>query len=205
MTIQVYHYPQFPQSQATVHIALFSNVKNAAQLRTRLIQAATMQGPEGDVEREAVNFAFIDARLICSVQHLRTAIYHALLASAQGALRTKSVHSEIIWTLNPTNNARPFITEALRRYGVSSTSQSLFVVRVCGQVQDFADQLSATVDGTPVPLTHLQDITDWETIKKHYKLNSEPAIRNAAGDRGAERAKIDSIVTSSVATKMVMA
>lgn len=62
--MEVYHYHQFPPHLHTVHIALFTNVQNAADLRTRLVQAASMTGPEGEREREAVNFAFVDARLV---------------------------------------------------------------------------------------------------------------------------------------------
>lgn len=62
--MEVYHYHQFPEHLSSVYITLFDNVTNAADLRTRLIQAATLQGPEGDAERETVNFAFIDARLV---------------------------------------------------------------------------------------------------------------------------------------------
>ncbi|KAI0337492.1 CGI-121-domain-containing protein [Trametopsis cervina] len=198
--MQSFYYPHFPEDLSVVHIALLDNVRNAAALRTRLIQAASLPGPEGDIERGAVNFAFVDARLICSIQHLRTAVYHTLLAAVQGSLRTKTIHSEIIWTLNPTNN----ITEALRRYGVSEDTKSLFVVRVSGPSGDFAPKISEAVDGTVVPLDSIKNITDWSTIKKYYKLNNEPCIRNAAGNISVEHAKIDTIVTSSVATKTVM-
>lgn len=83
-----------------------------------------MTGAQGEVEREAVNFAFINAALVRSLNylsallllialnqiasplHLLTAIYQALIAHDQGNLRTKTVHSEIIFALNPTNNVR---------------------------------------------------------------------------------------------------
>lgn len=55
------HFPHFP---ASVHIALFNNVKNAKSLRTRLIAASTMEGEDGERERAAVNFGFIDGRLV---------------------------------------------------------------------------------------------------------------------------------------------
>ena len=47
-----------------VHIALFRNVLNSSDLRKRIIAAATLTGEEGDAERERVNFAFVDARLV---------------------------------------------------------------------------------------------------------------------------------------------
>ena len=62
--LESYQYPQFA---ASIYIALYSTVWNAAQLRSRIIKAATAVGEEGDQEREAVNFAFVDAKMVCSV------------------------------------------------------------------------------------------------------------------------------------------
>lgn len=58
------HYPQFDAQQSQVSIALFRNVANAGAAKARIIAAATAEGEAGDAEREAVNFAFIDARLV---------------------------------------------------------------------------------------------------------------------------------------------
>ena len=44
---------------------------------------------------------------ITSSAHLRAAVHHAALAGAQARLRTRTVHSEIVWALNATNNVRP--------------------------------------------------------------------------------------------------
>ncbi|KAG8808728.1 hypothetical protein FRC18_004881 [Serendipita sp. 400] len=101
--MEVYHIPHFG---ASVHTALFHDVSNASALRSRLVAASTMQGEEGVMERGAVNFAFIDARLITSKRVLEIAIQQALLADERGQLRTKYIHSEILWLLNPGNNVR---------------------------------------------------------------------------------------------------
>lgn len=55
----------YPHFSSTVHVALFVRVTNATKLRARIIRASTLEGIEGEVEREAVNFAFVDARLVC--------------------------------------------------------------------------------------------------------------------------------------------
>lgn len=60
-TMESFEYPQF---DVQTSIALFTVVENAAQLRARIVQAATLTGTDGDLEREAVNFAFVDARLV---------------------------------------------------------------------------------------------------------------------------------------------
>ena len=59
--MEVYDYPQFGLQAA---ICLFTDVKNGPEIRKKIIEAATGQGEEGDALRDAVNFAFVDARLV---------------------------------------------------------------------------------------------------------------------------------------------
>ncbi|KAF5367475.1 hypothetical protein D9758_003700 [Tetrapyrgos nigripes] len=47
------------------YAALFSPVANPAEIKKRIIDASKIEGEDGDKERDAVNFAFIDASLVC--------------------------------------------------------------------------------------------------------------------------------------------
>lgn len=60
---------------------------------------------------------------ITSRLHVQTAIYQAILAYVQGSLRTKSIHSEVLWALSPSHN-------------VSKNSASCFTDHPC-IVSDF--------------------------------------------------------------------
>ena len=62
--MESYAYPHFPSHLSHVHIALFANVNNASELRKRIVAAASMAGEEGEAERESVNFAFVEAKLV---------------------------------------------------------------------------------------------------------------------------------------------
>ncbi|CAE6347125.1 unnamed protein product, partial [Rhizoctonia solani] len=168
-------YKFFPPELSRVHIALFANVQNAPDLRSRLIKASTMEGEEGEKEREAVNFAFVDAAPIASLLHLQTAIQQATLALTDESLRTKTVHSEILWTLNNSNN----ISESIKRFGVSDSSKSLFVVRVAGpelSIDDILGSMKAAIQGEEVPIENLSEITDWPLVCKYYKVSNDPAV-----------------------------
>ena len=59
--MEVYDYPQFGLQAA---ICLFTDVKNGPEIRKKIVEAATSQGEEAEGLRDAVNFAFIDARLV---------------------------------------------------------------------------------------------------------------------------------------------
>ncbi|TRM68612.1 kinase binding protein CGI-121-domain-containing protein [Schizophyllum amplum] len=197
-------FPHVPLELSVCHMALYTGVTNAAALRKRIVAAATAEGASGDAEREAIDFAFVDARLVTSRLHLQTAVHQAVLAAARGALRTKTVHSEILFMLNPTNN----ISEAIRRYGVTDASTALLVVRIHGpdlleeQIQTAAD---AAVAGIMRPMADLAEVSDWAAVKKYHKLNGEPAVQRLKGDVVAECRLVDNIVTSTVAAKTVLA
>ncbi|KJA18218.1 hypothetical protein HYPSUDRAFT_45553 [Hypholoma sublateritium FD-334 SS-4] len=196
-------FPQFEARNSQVSVALFRNVANSGALKLRIISASTTEGDLGEAEREAVKFAFVDARLITSKLHLETAIYQAILADSQGALRTRTVHSEILYLLNPTHN----ITEAIRRYGVSETSTDVIVVRVDSPdvtPDEVQKKMETVVEATISPFGELENVTDWASIKRYYKLNGEVVIKEAAKNPPKEHAIIDEIVTSSVAMKSVM-
>ena len=108
----------------------------------------------------------------------------------QGSIRTKTVHSEILWALNPTNNVtifHPFgsvvltiwqITEAIRRYGVADTTTALIVVRICSpNLQDIEQRMSVVVSGMLSPLETLADITDWASVKKVCRVCGQSGMR----------------------------
>lgn len=63
-------------AKSTIHLALFNDVIDSSQLRQRLINASTLpDNDEGDNERSTVDYAFIDAAMVCS---------HTLLALLGG-------------------------------------------------------------------------------------------------------------------------
>jgi EKC/KEOPS complex subunit CGI121/TPRKB len=117
-------YPLVSQN-AIVHIALFSNLINAIELRSRLVAASLLTIEQGgDIERSKLDFAFIDANMVCtsllscriatdgsgpqiiSRLHLLTAVNQALIAHAAKKLKTTTIHSEIILELEPGTNVR---------------------------------------------------------------------------------------------------
>jgi hypothetical protein len=58
------HFLHFQTDRSYAHIALFRNVLNSEKLKNRIVSASLTEGELGDKEREALNFAFINARLV---------------------------------------------------------------------------------------------------------------------------------------------
>ncbi|KAL3425282.1 hypothetical protein PVAG01_02073 [Phlyctema vagabunda] len=151
----------------TIHIALFQNVKNAAYLHQQLLSGNT------DFE-----YAFIDASVILSRLHALAASYRAINDALAQRMKSRNVHSEIVFSLSPNNN----IAESFRRFGVTATTQHLLVVKVSTPAlpvaaDDVRAHLERCVDGDPVRFDDavLERMTDLPRVRKIYKLNSAPA------------------------------
>ncbi|WWC60389.1 uncharacterized protein I303_102961 [Kwoniella dejecticola CBS 10117] len=77
--MESYNLPSFPSEYSSIHICLFSNVTNSAEIKKRLVQAAITQGEEGDQLRREVDFGFLEADVLVSKEHLLTSIMTTLL------------------------------------------------------------------------------------------------------------------------------
>lgn len=78
-----------------VYAALFRDVSNADFLYAQLLS-----------RNSEFEYAFVDASSVISRLHLLSAVYGALNALMDGTLRTPNVHSEIVVSLNTSNNVR---------------------------------------------------------------------------------------------------
>ena len=67
--MEVYDYPPFGLQAA---IYLFTDVRNGPEIRKKIVEAANRQGEEGEALRDAVKFAFIDAKLVSRRHFCRT-------------------------------------------------------------------------------------------------------------------------------------
>jgi hypothetical protein len=82
-------------SDSPTQICLFKNVQNAAFLRQQLL--------EGNTDFE---YAFLDASVLVSRTHVLAACFKAIQDSLHDRLKSRNVHSEIVFSLSPNNNVR---------------------------------------------------------------------------------------------------
>jgi EKC/KEOPS complex subunit CGI121/TPRKB len=83
--------PHLPDSP--IQVCLFRDVQNAAFLRQQLL--------EGNTDFE---YAFLDASVLVSRSHVLAACFRAISDSLNGRLKSRNVHSEIVFSLSPNNN-----------------------------------------------------------------------------------------------------
>ncbi|KAL2812883.1 kinase binding protein CGI-121-domain-containing protein, partial [Aspergillus granulosus] len=180
-TIDIPHLP----SSLAVHVALYKDVQNASYLRQQLLSA------NADFE-----YAFIDATMILSRAHALSAIFRAVNDYSNERLKSRNIHSEIVFSLSPTNN----IADSFRKFGISDSTSSLLVVKV-SVTPDITHEsvkahLTEHVMGSNIPFDDatITGISNIAKITKAYKLGSLSSLAtsqaNGAHDDGKKRLEL---------------
>ncbi|KAF2840886.1 CGI-121-domain-containing protein, partial [Patellaria atrata CBS 101060] len=173
-TLHLPHLPDVP-----VHVAAFKDVRNAAFLRQQLI--------EGNREFE---YAFLDCATILSTRHVLAAVFRAMNDARYGRLKSRNVHSEVVFCLSGNNN----IVDSFRYFGLTPTTTSLIAIKIPSipsnpsntitqtppqeapsnslSPNTISSHLLAAVEGTPIPFTDkaLTRFTDLGRVRKVYKV-----------------------------------
>ncbi|SLM37718.1 protein cgi121 [Lasallia pustulata] len=172
--LKTLHLAHLPPSLA-VHVALYQDVKNAVFLRQQLLA--------GNAEFE---YALIDASMIISTTHVLAAVFRAANDLLNDRLKSRNVHSEIVFALSPNNN----IAESFRRFGVADATTNLLVIKVTTSTEithDVVQQhLGSSVEGKPIDFSDqtLAQMTDLARVKKVYKLSAQAATKGRQDARG---------------------
>ncbi|WEW58932.1 hypothetical protein PRK78_004400 [Emydomyces testavorans] len=160
--VETHHLSYLPET-LPVHIALYRDLENASFLREQLLA--------GNTEFE---FAFVDATMVFSRNHIFAAIFRAVRDYVNNRLKSKNVHSEIVFALSGNNN----IADSFRRFGISDSTKHLLVVKVSTSPDithsSVSKYLEQNIKATPCPFTDesLTSVADRARIKKVYKLGS---------------------------------
>lgn len=141
----------------TTNLALFTDVTNSSELRQLIIQ--------GKIEA-----ALLNASMIIDPFHVAIAGHKALQLFQQGKMKTKTLHSEIVFNLSPSTN----INESFKKFGILDSTTSVLVVIVTQEnANKKISEISKFINGEQVSITALSTISDQEKIKKIYGISDE--------------------------------
>ncbi|XP_071758684.2 EKC/KEOPS complex subunit TPRKB [Centroberyx gerrardi] len=142
----------FPDQEVTQ--MLFKDLKNAAELRQSAVEGK-------------INGALINPSMLVDPFQVLVAANKAVHLHKIGKMKTRSLYSEIIFNLSPTNN----ISEAFKRFGISDGDDSVLVVLVHNKDESqLVADITAKVDGLQLPVEELSSLSDPAKIKKLYKV-----------------------------------
>ncbi|CAK6949784.1 EKC/KEOPS complex subunit TPRKB [Scomber scombrus] len=136
---------------------LFKEVKNAAELRQKAVEGK-------------IYAALINPTMLVNPLQVLVAANKAVHLQKIGKMKTRSLYSEIIFNLSPTNN----ISEAFKRFGISDGDDSVMVVLVHNkQESKLLSDITALVDGRQVQVEDVSSLSDPAKIKKLYKVTPQ--------------------------------
>jgi len=191
-TVQLEHLPP----SHVIHIALYRNVINAAFLQQQLLAGNT------DFE-----YALIDASVIVSKIHALAATYRAINDLLQNRLKSRNVHSEIVFSLSPNNN----ISESFRRFGITPTTTNLLIIKISTPTSpttasEIQSHLSTEIQGEQVPFEDnvLATMTDLARVRKIYKLNAggwKNGMTNGMKKEEEDRKELEVLVLGCIALR----
>lgn len=136
---------------------LFKDVKNAAELRQNAVAGK-------------ISAALIKPTMVVNSFQVLVAANKAVNLQKTGKMKTRSLYSEIIFSLSPTNN----ISEAFKRFGISDGDDSVLVVLVHSEDESqLLSDIKTMVNGQQIPVEDISLLTDQEKIKKLYKVTPQ--------------------------------
>ncbi|CAG9863897.1 unnamed protein product [Phyllotreta striolata] len=142
-----------PETNTKLSIKLFTQVKNAKEIKEQLIQGE-------------FKCSMIKPSLILDPFQIAVAANKALLNEK---LTTKTVYTEILFNLSPTKN----ISKSLQTFGIDEKDDALLVVTLCKDTENEEADFLKQIDAVEAPIEKLSDYTDINLIKKIYKINDK--------------------------------
>ncbi|XP_034019272.1 EKC/KEOPS complex subunit TPRKB [Thalassophryne amazonica] len=145
----------FPEHSVTQ--MLFKEVKNTTELRKSAVEGQ-------------LNAALINPTTLVNPFQVLVATNKAVHLQKMGKMKTRSLYSEIIFNLSPTNN----ISEAFKRFGISDGDNAVLVVLVHNKEESqLLSDIRAKVNGQQVPVEDVSSLSDLAKIKKLYKVTPQ--------------------------------
>ncbi|XP_028668090.1 EKC/KEOPS complex subunit TPRKB [Erpetoichthys calabaricus] len=143
----------FPNCSVT--LLLFKEVQNAAELRKKAMEGL-------------INGALIKSTMIVDAFQVMVATNKAVHLQKLGKMKTRTLYSEIIFNLSPTNN----ISEAFKKIGISDGDSSVLIVLI-NEKNTNVDRITSQVDGIQIHIDNLQTMADTTTIRKLFKITPQ--------------------------------
>ncbi|XP_018616787.1 EKC/KEOPS complex subunit TPRKB isoform X2 [Scleropages formosus] len=130
---------------------LFKDVRNAAELRKSAVG--------GEIQGALINPSMIVV-----------AANKAFHLQKVGKMKTRSLYSEVIFNLSPTNN----ISESFKKFGIADNDNTVLIVLIHSKEDEYyIDDIRSKIDGEQIPVELISTLSDVPKIKKLYKVTAQ--------------------------------
>ncbi|XP_034243608.1 EKC/KEOPS complex subunit Tprkb-like [Thrips palmi] len=145
-----------PTSGLYVSMALFRNVKNSKVIKDKVVSGA-------------LQCSIIKPSLIAHPFQVVVAANKAAASQVFGSMVTKSIYTELLFNLSISKN----ISQSLMKFGINESDQDILVATIHAEDASNMSEIMVQVEGQVVPLTDLQNICDFNLLRKSYKISED--------------------------------
>lgn len=154
MSVEPYKCDLDPDTNTSLKVYLFKDVKNVETIRQNVIKGLW-------------KCSIIKPSLILDMFQVAAAANRAVLSEKTQTMVTKTVYSELLYNLSLTKN----ISQSLSKFGIEKDN-TLLVCFLISDNGDVSKDIIKEIDGEQCPLTSLSNYTNMKDLKTVYKLNS---------------------------------
>eukprot|EP01119_Soliformovum_irregulare_P005092 TRINITY_DN16489_c0_g1_i1.p1 TRINITY_DN16489_c0_g1~~TRINITY_DN16489_c0_g1_i1.p1 ORF type:complete len:171 (-),score=38.53 TRINITY_DN16489_c0_g1_i1:34-546(-) len=145
-----FRFDPFPSH--SIHLFLFDQVSNSDVLLQKLLNLE-------------IEMALMNTEMIVDHFQVLVAANMALSASETKTMKTKNVHSELVYLIAANKNINP----SIKAFGINKTS-SRILVAVFDGTREKLDSVGNMVQGNSIELSQLSNGYDELKVKKNYKI-----------------------------------
>ncbi|CAK9818480.1 EKC/KEOPS complex subunit TPRKB [Anthophora plagiata] len=148
-----------PETEMFCTLYLFKDVQNSDEIRKKIMNGELC-------------CSIIKASLVVDPLQLIVAANKAVISAKINQLTTKSLYTEVLFNLSMSKN----IVRTLTEFGIDDNDKNILIVLIYknnDEKESVSEVLTDTIKGERISVSRLSEFTDFELIKKIYKIEKD--------------------------------
>ncbi|XP_017878959.1 EKC/KEOPS complex subunit TPRKB-like [Ceratina calcarata] len=138
-------------------LLLFKDVENSDEIRRKVMNGE-------------LTCSVVKAALVADPLQAIVAANKAAVNAKVNQLTTKSIYTEVLFNLSISKN----ISRALKEFGINDNDKNILIVLIHEKNEKLMEKMIVdSIKGERVSISKLSEFTDYELIKKVYKIEKD--------------------------------
>ncbi|XP_043790157.1 EKC/KEOPS complex subunit TPRKB-like [Apis laboriosa] len=147
-----------PETEMFCTLYLFENVQNSNEIRRKVMN-------------NELSCAVIKASLIVDPFQIIIAANKTAISARMNQITTKNIYTEVLFNLSTSKN----ISRTLIEFGISDNDKNILIMLICKENDKklMSKTIMDVVKGEKISISRLSEFTDFDLIKKIYKIEED--------------------------------
>lgn len=147
-----------PETEMFCTLYLFENVQNSNEIRRKVMN-------------NELSCSIIKASLVVDSFQVITAANKTAISAKMNQITTKNIYTEVLFNLSTSKN----ISRALIEFGISDDDKNILIMLIYKENDKklMSKTIMDVVKGQNISISRLSEFTDFDLIKKIYKIEED--------------------------------